>query len=95
VPDLSCLIAASAPSAGLWAYFGLPGQEFIPYTLSLLAFFGAMFFAVIQWPFFALLRFIRRSKRGAKDASPVEEGLPATEEQNEPSRAIGGRERPF
>jgi hypothetical protein len=43
------------------AYVGLgPGQEFIPYFLSLIGFVGAALLAVIQWPFFGLLRWFRR-----------------------------------
>jgi hypothetical protein len=50
----------------LWAYIGLgPGQEFIPYFLTLLTFVGAALVAVVQWPLAALLRLFR-SKRNVE-----------------------------
>jgi hypothetical protein len=57
-------VAGQAPTfAGLVAYVGLgPGQEFIPYFFALLAWVGAMLLAVLQWPFFALLRRLRRNR---------------------------------
>jgi hypothetical protein len=50
------------PNAFLVAYVGLgPGQEFIPQFLALLIMAGTALLAVVQWPFVALLRRLRRS----------------------------------
>jgi hypothetical protein len=57
----------------MFAYLGLgPGQEFIPYFLALLAFIWAAVIAVVQWPFFALLRLIRGGRQPAPEPSPAQ-----------------------
>jgi hypothetical protein len=56
--DLSLLAAPH-----VWAYIGLgPGQEFIPYFLTLLTFIGAALVAVVQWPIAVLLRLFRKKR---------------------------------
>jgi membrane protein YqaA with SNARE-associated domain len=58
VPGHDCLLA----------YLGLgPEQQFIPYFLALLAWVGAMFGAVLQWPIAALLRRFRRARGKRKE----------------------------
>jgi hypothetical protein len=60
------------------AYLGLgAGQEFIPYFLALLAFVWAAVIAVLQWPFFALLRLIR-ARRAVNPAPPPAQTNSAT-----------------
>jgi hypothetical protein len=67
---LACFLSAVG-KGGVLAYVGLgPGQEFIPYFLGLLAWAGAAFLAILQWPIVALFR--RLSKRGNKPAPPNE-----------------------
>lgn len=51
------------PGAGpVVGYVAGPGAEFIPYFLGLLAFAGTALFAIVLWPFRALLRQLRRGK---------------------------------
>jgi hypothetical protein len=55
---------------GMLAYVGLgPGQELIPYFLGLLAWAGAAFLAVLQWPIYALRQ--RLARRRQHTAEPV------------------------
>jgi hypothetical protein len=47
----------------LLAYLGLgPEQDLIPYFLALLAWVGGSLIAILQWPFSALLRRLRKAK---------------------------------
>lgn len=69
MPDLGSLAnfsTAVSHGTGMgapFAYVGLgPGQEFIPYFLSLLGFVGAALVAVIQWPLFRVVRWLRSRK---------------------------------
>jgi hypothetical protein len=76
VPGLDSLsllmfpVSTSLPT-GLLAYGPLPGVEFIPQFLALLAWAGLAFTAVLLAPFTALLRWLRRV-RGAQQAPQVE-----------------------
>lgn len=53
-------------SDGLWAYGPAPGLEFIPYFLSLLAWVGLAFAAILLAPLTALLRRLRRGKNTSR-----------------------------
>lgn len=53
----------------MWAYVGLgPGQEFIPYFLTLLVWAGIACLAVLQWPLQALRRRWARTRRARAEA---------------------------
>jgi len=85
--DCILLLAASpfefSPiSSGLWAYGPAPGLEFIPYFLSLLAWVGLAFAAILLSPLTALLRRLRRGKSTSR-----------TEPENEPSPLDTSAER--
>lgn len=47
----------------LWAYGPVPGVEFLPYFLGLVAWAGLALLAVLLSPFSALLRRFRRTKK--------------------------------
>jgi hypothetical protein len=59
------------------AYVGLgPGQEFIPYFFGMVAWAGAAFLAILQWPIIALWRRLSRPQahddRSASAPAPAE-----------------------
>jgi hypothetical protein len=72
VPGLDCCLFLAVPDAlaptfaGSWSllgYVGLgPGQELIPYFLSLLAFAATALLAILQWPLLALRRRLSRAR---------------------------------
>jgi hypothetical protein len=77
-PEGFCLLATvvAVPVSGLLAYVGFgPGQEFIPQFMALLAVMGSALFAILQWPFVALLRRFWRAKsfpvRAAEQMLPI------------------------
>jgi hypothetical protein len=82
LPPLLGLLAAPG---GLLAYVGLgPGQEFIPYFLALLAWAGAAFLAVLQWPLVALYRRLSRSRAARDETGPSKSEIqdPQSEVEN-------------
>jgi hypothetical protein len=76
VPDPSVFLPLASFGSGtastLFAYVGLgPGQEFIPQFLALLVVAGTALVAVLQWPFVALLRRVKRTKKTPTEQSTV------------------------
>jgi hypothetical protein len=86
---LAALFGYERPG-GLLAYVGLgPGQEFIPYFFGLLAWAGAAFLAILQWPLFALLRRFRRDREVQKEPAPPpeKENVPVASAEGSPDRS--------
>lgn len=75
----------------MFGYVGpMAGQEFIPYFLALLALVWAAAVAILQWPFFALMRLIRgrRPEPGPPPTAGPAAGPPA---EPPPHAASGAR----
>jgi hypothetical protein len=85
MPDLDALIAALEP-ARLPAYVGLgPGQEFIPYFLSLLALVGSALLAMVYWPFLKLRAWFSGRKRETE--APPHDAAASTNQDTAPPEA--------
>ena len=53
----------------LLAYVGLgPGPELVPYLIAFVTFVGAAFIAMVQWPFFVLLGWLKSKRQSRRDS---------------------------
>ncbi|HWB10066.1 MAG TPA: hypothetical protein VG826_12615 [Pirellulales bacterium] len=61
----------------LLAYMGLgSGLDLIPYFAALLSLVGAAFVAIVQWPAFVVLRWLRGKRKGTEQEAVTDAAEP-------------------